>query len=292
MSRFIALIILPLLAVSTFANEPDRFQRILRQLNNPSGNAVLVVAHRGDWREFPENTIEAILGAAEIGVDIVEIDVKKTKDGQYIVMHDKTVDRTTGGKGLVSDLTLEEIKKLKIKAGNGALTHYKVPTLKEAFVVSKGRVVLALDRIDLEWMDDIYALAEKTCVEKQIVFLLAYKTKTHVDFKFKAPEAWFAQCLETDREDSKSLFNQYEQQLKPMAYVTIPTKNPSLDQTKIVQVVRESGRHIWCNSFNVDDKAVHEPNAWKYTLDRGATIIQTDRPSRLIRYLEEQKRRL
>lgn len=63
---------------------------------------VLVVAHRGDWRNAPENSLQAFQNCIAMGVDMIEIDLKMTKDNQLVIMHDNTIDRTTDGKGKVS----------------------------------------------------------------------------------------------------------------------------------------------------------------------------------------------
>ena len=105
---------------------------------------ILVIAHRADWRNACENSILAIENAIEMGVDIIEIDLKKTSDNELILMHDHTLDRTTTGKGLVKDYTLEEIKKLYLKDGGGHKTLFKVPTLKEALLAAKGKVAYKL----------------------------------------------------------------------------------------------------------------------------------------------------
>ena len=73
-----------------------------------------------------------------MGVDIVEIDLGRTKDGELIVMHDDKVDRTTTGKGYVKDLTLAEIKQLRLRNGCNIKTIYKVPTLERGTVGSQG----------------------------------------------------------------------------------------------------------------------------------------------------------
>lgn len=73
---------------------------------------VLVLAHRGGGGLWPESTLYAFEHAVELGVDVLEMDVQSTKDGELVVIHDDTVDRTTNGKGRVQDLTLTEIKAL------------------------------------------------------------------------------------------------------------------------------------------------------------------------------------
>ncbi|WP_306324365.1 glycerophosphodiester phosphodiesterase family protein, partial [Streptomyces sp. CC224E] len=86
------------------------------------------LGHRGAPELAPENTLESLTGAAEHGVDWVETDVQFTKDGQPVIMHDDTVDRTTDGTGRVDELTAAEIAQLTVDGGG------KVPTLDQALL--------------------------------------------------------------------------------------------------------------------------------------------------------------
>ena len=93
-----------------------------------------VIAHRGASAAAPENTLAAFTLAAPLGADAVELDVKLSKDGAPIIMHDPTVDRTTDGRGRVADLTLAELKRLDAGAKKGAaFAGERVPTLAEVF---------------------------------------------------------------------------------------------------------------------------------------------------------------
>jgi glycerophosphoryl diester phosphodiesterase len=93
----------------------------------------MVVAHRGASVEQPENTIEAFEAAIDAGADAVEFDVRVTADGHAVVMHDPDVSRTTGGTGLVSEMTLDEIRQLG------------VPTLEEALACLSGRATADIE---------------------------------------------------------------------------------------------------------------------------------------------------
>jgi glycerophosphoryl diester phosphodiesterase len=105
---------------------------------------VRVVAHRGGaLLGPPENTLPAIRKAIEIGADLIEIDIRETADGQLVLMHDATVDRTTTGRGRVRDLTLEEIRRLEIRTSAGSAT--RVPTLREALDAMRGNIDCDLD---------------------------------------------------------------------------------------------------------------------------------------------------
>src|SRR5690606_18694511 len=121
----------------------------------------IVVAHRGNWRYAPENSIAAIENAIKLGVDVVEVDVQKTKDGKLILMHDKTLNRTTTGKGKVADWTLDAINDLWLRNGAGIKTKHRVPTLEEALLVAKGKIMVNLDK-SYAIFAEVYEVLEKT----------------------------------------------------------------------------------------------------------------------------------
>lgn len=94
--------------------------------------ATLRIAHRGAAGTYPENTLASFRRAMEIGVDGVETDVHRTKDGHLVIIHDPLVDRTTNGTGLVRDLTLEQIKALDAGSWKGSqFAGERIPTLRE-----------------------------------------------------------------------------------------------------------------------------------------------------------------
>ena len=95
-------------------------------------------AHRGFSGKYPENTMLAFQKAVEIGADGVELDVQLTKDGEVVIIHDETIDRTTDGKGYVVDYTYEELSKLDASyIYTGKMGFNKIPTLKEYFELAK-----------------------------------------------------------------------------------------------------------------------------------------------------------
>src|SRR5262249_51516845 len=106
----------------------------------------LNIAHRGDSKSHPENTLAAFRAAVEIGVDMCELDVQLTRDGALVVIHDDTVNRTTDGKGAVADLTLDEIRKLDAGARfAGGARGERIPTLEEVFSATRGRCGLNVE---------------------------------------------------------------------------------------------------------------------------------------------------
>jgi glycerophosphoryl diester phosphodiesterase len=107
---------------------------------------MLRIGHRGARAYEPENTLRSFKKALEIGVNAVELDVRKTKDNQLVVIHDADVKKTTNGKGLVSELTLEEIKGFSAEKGE------KIPTLTEVldFLDKKVKVLIELKEAGVE----------------------------------------------------------------------------------------------------------------------------------------------
>jgi glycerophosphoryl diester phosphodiesterase len=116
-------------------------------------DGVLVVAHRachapapsrGLAAALPENSLAALDRCVALGVDMVEIDIRRTADGALVVMHDATVDRTTNGHGRVSEMTLQQIKALRLKSRDGAVAEAP-STLEEILARAQGRILVNLD---------------------------------------------------------------------------------------------------------------------------------------------------
>ena len=98
-----------------------------------------IVGHRGAPRLEPENTLASFQRAIDMGVDWIEFDLRKTKDGVLVVIHDEKVDRTTNGRGLVSDMTFDAIRELD--AGNGE----KIPSLQEVIDIARDKVKMDME---------------------------------------------------------------------------------------------------------------------------------------------------
>ena len=113
----------------------------MRTLTKPG--KMLVAAHRGDSYNCFENTMDAFHAAAEAGVDMIETDVRMTKDGVLVLMHDADIDRTTDGAGLVADMTYEELT--RYNAG-GRYVPAGIPTLEEFLqFLSRHEILLNLE---------------------------------------------------------------------------------------------------------------------------------------------------
>jgi glycerophosphoryl diester phosphodiesterase len=124
---------------------------------------MLHIGHRGARAYAPENTLISFKKAIELGANTIELDVRKTKDAKLVVIHDADVKRTTSGKGLVSELTLNQIKSLSTEGNE------KIPTLEEAldFLDKKVQVLIELKEagIEKQVLDIVHAKGlEKTVI--------------------------------------------------------------------------------------------------------------------------------
>lgn len=126
------------------------YQIIEKQDAETAREKVYIVAHRGNTQAaisqfVPENSLECFQIAIESGVvDMIEIDVRPTKDGELVIMHDATIDRTTTGKGNVSKYTYQELLQFDMKRDKVAVG-VKIPTLKQVFELCKGKMFINLD---------------------------------------------------------------------------------------------------------------------------------------------------
>ncbi len=125
---------------------------------------MLRIGHRGARSYAPENTLASFKKAIEIGVDAVELDVRKTKDGKLVVIHDADVKRTTDGEGLVCELTLAQIKDLSSEGE-------KIPTLEEAldFLDKKMKVLIELKEEGEE--EQVLSFVHSRGLEKNVVVI-------------------------------------------------------------------------------------------------------------------------
>ncbi|HJS56568.1 MAG TPA: glycerophosphodiester phosphodiesterase family protein [Vicinamibacteria bacterium] len=108
----------------------------------------LIIAHRGDSAHRPENTLASFKSALDLGADLLELDVQLTKDGQVVVIHDGSVDRTTDGSGRVAELSFAELRKLSAGYPERFGDKYaseRVPTLAEVLTLARGRAKVMIE---------------------------------------------------------------------------------------------------------------------------------------------------
>lgn len=274
-----------------------RVDSIRAKLFAPDTKSVLVVAHRGDWRNTTENSLEGIKSSIEMGVDIVEVDLARTKDGELILMHDDKLDRTTTGRGLVSSHTLAEIKELKLRNGCFIRTKYKVPTLKEALLTAKGKIMLNLDKA-FDYFDQVYALLEETGTTNLVIM----KSNDPADKVMKRygqylDKVIFMPKVDLDDEQALAKLHDYLRVLNPVA-IEFKFAHDTNKLPYQVKQIMKGKCHIWYNTLwdthagghDDDCSQINPDEGYGYLIDNlGATILQTDRPAYLLDYLKRKK---
>lgn len=141
----------------------------------------IVLAHRGASGHAPENTLEAFRVAMEMGAEGFELDVHVSKDGELVVIHDETVDRTTDGTGYVKDLTLRELKTLDASNGMAAYRGAKIPTLGEVYDLIRDTKHIV--NVEIKTDEFFYSQIEEKCLalekEKGMEGRIVYSSFNH-----------------------------------------------------------------------------------------------------------------
>lgn len=279
---------------------------ILHHFLHPSNNYVLVGAHRGDWRNAPENSMNALKGALHMGVDIVETDVRETKDGVLILMHDGAVDRTTTGHGEVSKLTWEYLKNIYLREEDGGPTEQHIPTLEAFMLAAKGQPVLI--NLDKAWdiIPQVYAVLKKTGTVDQAILKgyadlngLRNKYGNIVDSIHYMPMI-SGDNFKKDAEDAvyaPNYINSFFVNYKPAGFELQIDKEPSPVITQAIPLIKQKKVTIWINSLWADLCAGHDDERsltspddnWGWLIKSGANVLLTDRPEMMLRYLRKKK---
>ncbi|MDR3297674.1 MAG: family 20 glycosylhydrolase, partial [Prevotellaceae bacterium] len=279
------------------ATADNRATQLRNNLFARNKSAVLVVAHRGDWRYAPENSIAAIEHSIQVGVDVVEIDLQLTKDSVLILMHDSNLDRTTTGKGRIASWTMDSIRTLYLKNGASIKTKEKVPTLEEALLAAKGKVLLNLDKAD-RYFDLVYRVLQKTGTAQQII-MKGSGSPEEVKKRYgkSLDEVIYMPIVKLDEANAEAQIEQFVQLLSPVAFelLFVADTNPL---PKKLPAILNGKALIWYNTLwdtmaggHDDDMALDNPQAaYGYLIDSLDTrIIQTDRAELLLNFLRQRK---
>lgn len=286
-------------ACSDTAVDDKRAAKIVDEIRNPKSKNVLVVCHRGDWRNFPENSIPAIESVIEMGADVVELDIQLTKDSVLVLMHDGTIDRCTTGKGRVADLTYEELQKFYMKTAHGTRCSLdlKVPTLREALEVCKDRIVINIDK-GYNHYGLVLALAEEMGMTEQIL-IKGSSSLASIREKMAANKQnlLYMPIITPTNAKSMALFEEYIADDEPQLAYEICWGEYTPEVESAMQRLIADGSKLWVNSlWNSLCGGLSDDVAWVTSadevygklVDMGATMIQTDRPEYLLEYLRER----
>lgn len=297
MNRYLINILL--FFAATAYGQQNRMDFLLDKLNDGGkSDYVMIIAHRGDWRNAPENSLQAYQSCIDAGFDGIEIDVQMTKDSVIVMMHDKTIDRTTTGKGKVSDYTLAELKELYLRSPIGVVTRQKIPTLDEVLEMAKGKILIQVDK----WQpvkEKVIEVAKQHGCMNQIILRGTKNSKQVTEEYGKFPEGLiYIPVLVCKGDGDNEKLDDFMDNIKT-SVISLSFKRddfPVIDRTK---EIKSRGFRIWYNSlwadFNGghdDELAMDDPeNSYGWLLQKGANIIFSDHPFLLDAYLKKIGRR-
>ena len=314
MKKSLLIVAAALLAACTpeYAN---RAEAIVAQIHDPASDYVVVACHRGDWRNWPENSIPAIESIIAMGADMMELDLKMTKDSVLVLSHDANVLRCTNFKKVykdepdkspkVSDLTYDEIKKLRLLRAHAAATvdTLCMPTLEEALLCCKDRICVNVDQ-GYEFYDQVLEITEKLGTTDQI--LIKGKKPIEVVAEHEAKYShnmMYMPIVDIQKPSGRKLLDSYlEQGVVPLAYEVCWQNNDDGAFDEVCGKIIAQGSKVWVNTIwaqlcggngNDDDAAFQagDPGSvYDQYLDKGVSLIQTDRPELLLKYLTKKGR--
>ncbi len=242
----------------------------------------LVSAHRGGpYPGFPENAIETFQNIANMTPILIECDVSMTKDSVLILMHDKTLDRTTTGEGDVANILYDEVKELLLIDNDGDTTSYRVPTLDEVLAWGKGKVLFTLDikrGVPFEKVIRLIEQFDATSYAATITYriedaILVHSINSNIMISVSAGDDGALEQIVKSGIPTKKLLG------------FVGTKEPELVHYKKLQ---ELGiKSILGTLGNLDKSAIAKGDDSIYLtyIKNGANIIATDRPFEVAKVL-------
>ena len=267
-----------------------------RRLGRP-----FLAAHRGVCgANIPCNSLAAYKIALDLGADVVEIDVSKSKDGEYFIFHPGMERKFIGAGISLPDMTAEEIKALRLLNSDGVPTSYPLPTLAEALALLKDKAYINVDKF---WNDveGISAAIRRAGVEKQVI------VKTHTDEESLervakyAPDFMFMPMVNKVDEVTDSLIARGVNMIG--TEILFDSESDPVISREYIDRMHERGLLIWTNAIVYNEKAVisayhtddisltdSPERGWGWLCDRGADFIQTDWLIPAKQYLENKNK--
>ncbi|MDZ7280467.1 glycerophosphodiester phosphodiesterase family protein [Sphingomonas sanguinis] len=285
----------------------------MRRIRDPQGG-LIVIAHRGCHEAAPlhrlgttpENSAAALAQCVAIGADVMETDVRRSRDGYLVIMHDDRVDRTTDGTGKVADLSLTQLKALHLRQDEGGpavpLTDQRVLTLDEMLALAKDRIILNLDVKDAIYGEVVNTVHRAGAQDRVIVKTFAGVASQPLAAIAPYDRVPFAPIPITAEPNAADVPQIIEQQMrggvKPLA-VELPAL-PLATLPSVMARAKAVGVPIWVNTLfkgfvtgmGGDPEARRDPAAvWGRLADMGVRLIQTDAVEALVRYRAARERR-
>jgi len=238
----------------------------------------IVIAHRGDHTNAPENTIAAYKNAIKIGADFIEVDLRTTKDSQLVVMHDATINRMTGINGSIHNITFDSLRKLEVRESkHPEWGNHVIPTFQEVLKLSKRRINIYLDFKNASAQSAYNEIVAAGMENNVIVYI--NNPNQFTDWRNVAPNIPLMISLPGTVKTKEALFQVLEK------YQTdLLDGNYNEYNVETVAAAKEKNIPIWADIQSVDEN----PILWDKALNLSLQGLQTDYPKALIDYLKKK----
>lgn len=248
----------------------------LKTITSKAKKNILVCAHRSYHNNAPENSLSSILKAIEAKIDIIEIDVRTTKDSILVLMHDSDIDRVTNGKGKIKNYTYQELQKFNLKS-NDSLTTEKIPLLIDALKLSKGKVIPNLDLKAVNYKQ-LNQLLKSVGMEHEVISFIG--KKTDIQEMFSIDPYYAILPLSNTLEDVIFFINNDN---SPLQHFTDKSFTDDL-----MKIARKNKQLVFVNTLWKEDNDFIKGDikSMDKVINLKPAIIQTDYPKQLIEYLK------
>lgn len=238
----------------------------------------IVIAHRGDHTNAPENTIAAYKNAIKIGADFIEVDLRTTKDSQLVVMHDATINRMTGINGSIHNITFDSLRKLEVRESkHPEWGNHVIPTFQEVLKLSKRRINIYLDFKNASAKSAYNEIVAAGMENNVVVYI--NNPNQFTDWRNVAPNIPLMISLPGKVKTKEALFQVLEK------YQTdLLDGNYNEYNVETVAAAKEKNIPIWADIQSVDEN----PILWDKALNLSLQGLQTDHPKALIDYLKKK----
>ncbi len=240
-------------------------------------NNFVVIAHRGNHVNAPENTLLAYQHAIDDGVDYVEIDLRTTKDSQLVIMHDSKIDRMTCSKGFVRDYLFDFLRQLKVtNKEHPEWGEHQIPTFKEVLKLCKNKINIYLDFKEASVAATYKQILEAGMEKNVVVYINA--PNQFIEWRTIAPNMPLMVSLPQKVKTKAALI-----QVLQKYHVDLLDGNFDEYNEETVLGAKEEGIPIWA-----DIQSANEAASWDKAISLGLKGLQSDHPKALIDYLKSK----
>lgn len=270
----------------------------LKELAASVDRGCLVIAHRGHWQTAPENSCAAVLSAIDIGADLVEIDIRRSRDGCLVVLHDDDTRRMTGQCLIPEQTDQAALRALPLYAGDGSgrlPSDQHVATLAEVLETGRGRIRFDLDLKDRGLAPEVAAEVARLGMTDQVD--VKFAAQDHAAFAriraFQEATGIATMAITDFSQGTDALLAE----LLACPPFMVETRFADLAALALLcKRLEQADVAVWVNTLNVshcldfnDDNALLAPDrVWGALLDAGVRAIQTDQSAALGAWLRAE----